>query len=484
MKKMNDNVSIKKPPIKEAFTIDVEYEKWHKERIQLSTKQMLAFKYLTDNKTKTLVYWGAWWGWKTVLWAFWIVSQAFAIPWSHWIVCRALKTTLRDSTLLSFFKVMWEMWITDKSYHWDKQAMTMTFSNWSIVWFRWLEYEPSDPMFEKRLQGLEITWWWIDEATEVPEVAYSTIHFTRTRHMVDVIWIPKMLLTCNPNRTSYIYSMFYKPFTTWTLLPEHKFIKALPHDNPWLDATYIDWMLHNPNKVSVQRMYYGNWEYDDSPALLFDYTLLNRMYNWDSEEICDTYYLAIDPARKGRDKTVIWVWKGYELIDILEWVHCPKIYESFPLKYTEMMIKDLKRKYSIPNTCMSIDSDWVGWGLADMFPWSINIINNASAIQPKRVKDNLDKYNYANLKTQLYFKLQELASQDVIKIKTDKSKQDIEEELGIVAQKDIDKDGKIQLESKKDMKAIIWRSPDFADMLAYRMIFELKTRRKVETFIL
>jgi hypothetical protein len=51
--------------------------------------------------------------------------------------------------------------------------------------------------------------------------------------------------------------------------------------------------------------------------------------------------------------------------------------------------------------------------------------------------------------------------------------------LGIIAQKDIDKDWKIALISKSDMKAIIWRSPDFSDMIAYRMIFEIQPRRSV-----
>jgi hypothetical protein len=75
------------------------------------------------------------------------------------------------------------------------------------------------------------------------------------------------------------------------------------------------------------------------------------------------------------------------------------------------------------------------------------MINNASPIQPKVTRDRRNKHealnrvNYANLKTQVYYKLQELALNDKIKIKTpDKYKQVIQEELGIIAQKDIDKD--------------------------------------------
>jgi len=70
----------------------------------------------------------------------------------------------------------------------------------------------------------------------------------------------------------------------------------------------------------------------------------------------------------------------------------------------------------------------------------------------------------------------------MVKIKTEKNKQEIQEELGVVSQKDIDKDGKINLVGKKEIKKIIGRSPDFGDMLAYRMIFEVKPRKKVEVF--
>lgn len=474
--------------IKEAYTFDINFGKkqsWY----QLSSRQMEAYRRLTDSTTSTIVYWWAGWGWKTQLWCFWIISQCFANPWSRWLVCRALKTTLRDSTINNFWNCLRDLEITDSSYHWDNTKMVLTFKNWSTVLFRWLEYAPSDPMYENILQWLELTWAWFDEATEMPEIAYTTTRFTRIRHKCDYLGCPKVLLTCNPNRTSYIYTMFYKPFVLWTLdqIKEKAcFIKALPTDNPRLDSSYIQSLLNNPNPVSVQRMYYWNWEYDDNPWLLFDYTLIERLFYWDVYNNPETYYLSIDPARKGRDKTVIWLWKWLELVDVREWVQPPEEYKEFPFRYTNIVIKDLKRKYDIPNYCIVIDSDGCGGWIADEYPWCVNMINNASPIQPKVTRDRRNKHealnrvNYANLKTQVYYKLQEFALTDKVKIKTpERYKQIIQEELGIIAQKDIDKDWKIALISKSDMKAIIWRSPDFSDMIAYRMIFEIQPRRSV-----
>jgi hypothetical protein len=43
-----------------------------------------------------------------------------------------------------------------------------------------------------------------------------------------------------------------------------------------------------------------------------------------------------------------------------------------------------------------------------------------------------------------------------------------------IKQKDLDTDGKIQLESKKDMKAALGRSPDYADAMSFRMYYFIK----------
>ena len=43
-----------------------------------------------------------------------------------------------------------------------------------------------------------------------------------------------------------------------------------------------------------------------------------------------------------------------------------------------------------------------------------------------------------------------------------------------IRQVDIDNDSKIKLESKKDLKERLWRSPDLADMISMRMYWLIK----------
>ena len=52
------------------------------------------------------------------------------------------------------------------------------------------------------------------------------------------------------------------------------------------------------------------------------------------------------------------------------------------------------------------------------------------------------------------------------------------QELEQVRRKNFDKDTKLQLISKEDIKNAIGRSPDFADAIAMRMYYELKPQGK------
>jgi len=71
------------------------------------------------------------------------------------------------------------------------------------------------------------------------------------------------------------------------------------------------------DSVDKQRLYYGNFDYDDSPALLFTQNILDGMFN--NPYIYDdkTHYITVDAARQGKDKTEIMVWEGLSVIEII-----------------------------------------------------------------------------------------------------------------------------------------------------------------------
>ena len=54
---------------------------------------------------------------------------------------------------------------------------------------------------------------------------------------------------------------------------------------------------------------------------------------------------------------------------------------------------------------------------------------------------------------------------------------DLTQELLAVKLKDVDKDNKVQVQSKEDMKKILGKSPDLSDALMMRMYFEIKNMK-------
>jgi predicted nucleic acid-binding OB-fold protein len=63
-----------------------------------------------------------------------------------------------------------------------------------------------------------------------------------------------------------------------------------------------------------------------------------------------------------------------------------------------------------------------------------------------------------------------------------KDKDDLIQDLENVLNKNLDKDWKILLESKEDMKKRIWRSPDIADSIMMRMVYELEGTWEIRTY--
>ena len=127
-----------------------------------------------------------------------------------------------------------------------------------------------------------------------------------------------------------------------------------------------------------------------------------------------------------------------------------------------------------------MDEDGVGGGVVDQIDGCVGFVNNSQAIQPDEARQDKTKIvNYANLKTQCYFKLAQVAEEGSIgidELRDSDIKRLLIEELEQVKQKNVDKDAKISLVDKDAIKESIGRSPDIADALMFRMYFELAKR--------
>jgi hypothetical protein len=267
-----------------------------------------------------------------------------------------------------------------------------------------------------------------------------------------------MLGTCNPSK-NWVYNQFYIKEKNGKIESDKKFIQALPQDNPHLPDSYLESLL-SLDENSRQRLYFGNWEYDNDPSKLIDFEKIQNVFTNEFVE-GGKMYISADVARFGSDKMVICVWSGFKVIDIIS------LNKSSIVEIAQL-IRELATKYKVPMSNVIIDEDGVGGGVVDMLKGCKGFVNNS---KPLTVENQVVQYQ--NLKTQCYFKLAELIQSDKVFINCKEQTiiDEITKELEMVKRNKIDSDGKLQIISKETVKASIGRSPDYSDALMMRMYF-------------
>ena len=395
-------------------------------------------------------------GAKSVLGCYWQLKNRLKYPGTRSIIGRSKLKTLKETTLQSFFWVCKTQGLkADYHYHYNSTSGIIKFFNESEILLKDLFEYPSDPNFDE-LGSLEITDAFVDEANQIGDKARNIIQ-SRIRYMLDEnSLIPKILYTCNPAK-NWTYREFYRPAKE-NRLPDHrKFVQALYFDNPFISHHYID-NLKKMDKVSRERLEFGNWEYDDDPGVLINYENILNVFTNDFTSLAGNKYITADIARKGKDSTTIGVWNGYR---------CEKIITIKKSLVTESAseINKIRIDNQIPLLNVICDEDGVGGGVVDILGCH-GFVNNSRAVGGK---------NYANLKTQCYFALAERCNKNGLYVYTGdaKLKEMITQELEQVKQDKIDQDGKIYIVSKDQVKDKLGRSPDYSDMLMMREWFEL-----------
>jgi hypothetical protein len=424
--------------------------------MKLISKQENAVYYLKDNQTKEIVYGGAAGGGKSALGILWLIEQSQRYPGTRWLMGRAKLKALKETTLNTFFELTTKLEISNQ-FNYNSQSGVITWNNKSEILLKDLFLYPADPNFDS-LGSLEITGAFVDECNQISHKAWQILK-SRIRYKLNEYNLqPKMLGTCNPSK-NWVYNQFYIKQKNNTIESDKKFIQALPQDNPHLPASYLESLL-SLDENSKQRLYFGNWEYDNDPSKLIDFEKIQNVFTNEFVEGGEMY-ISADIARFGSDKMVICVWSGFKVVDLIS------LNKSSIVEIAQL-IRDLANKYKVTMSNIIIDEDGVGGGVVDMLKGCKGFINNS---KPLLVENQIVQYQ--NLKTQCYFKLAELIQGDKIYIKCEEQIiiDDITKELEMVKRDKIDSDGKLRIISKESVKQSIGRSPDYSDALMMRMYF-------------
>jgi len=438
-------------------------------RVRYSQKQKEALRYLLDRHTKYILYGGAAGGGKSYLLCMWLVGMAYKYPDTRWFVGRDELKRLRESTLITMFKVLKDFGIPVNEYQYNGADNFFRFWNGSTISLLDLRYLPSDPMFE-RYGSVEYTCGAIEEGGETHYGAFDVLKTRVGRYNNEKYnLLGKILITANPKK-NWLYKYFYMPSKQNTLPVEYRFVKAFATENPFIDKGYLENLDTITDKVTKERLKYGNWEYEDNENSLINYDSILDMFSNDHVK-GGMKYITADIARFGKDKTVIGLWDGWKLI---------KITTLLKSSVTESArtIKTIAIANGIPMSRVLVDEDGIGGGVVDILSCK-GFLNGGKPIEVKA-----KHCNYNHLKSQCSFMFAEIVNDGGVYITSvgEKEREMIEEEMEQIKSDTVDTDGKMAIIKKEKVKDLLGRSPDYSDMMIMRYYFELPHSAKITSY--
>lgn len=411
-----------------------------------------------DDTTTDILYGGSKGSGKSFLGCSLIAGDALMYPGTFYFIARKTGADLVKYTIPSLLEVLGIWNIKPSYYKFNGQYNFYEFANGSRIYLLDAKYLPSDPMYE-RFGSMQMTRGWIEEGGEFTREAKTNLQASIGRWKNEEYGLtPKLLITCNPSN-NFLYTDYYKPDKDGTMPSWKKFVKALPSDNRMLPKDYVPNLLRTLTPSQIERLVFGNWEYDDDPNWLVDYDAVCDMFT--NEFIPDEGepFISTDLAGKGRDTWVVGTWKGLCL-------RIPVVKGFSEGKEMEEKLRRLAIGLKVPRSSIVSDADGLGFYLESYLKGIREFHGGSRALDPD---------TYSNLKSECAFKLAELINKRKIRVICDPSVADrLKEELAVLKSKNTNSaEQKKELISKDTMKAILGRSPDLLDMLIMRMVFEI-----------
>lgn len=423
-----------------------------------NVKQKQAVQAWIDPNVSEVVYGGGKGGGKTYLGCNLIFGDALMYPNTSYFIARKSLNDLRKYTVPSIYEVFQNWGLSEKYYSFNAQDNLFNLYNKSRVVLIDAKPLPSDPLF-MRFGSLQFTRGWIEEAGESESGAKNNLmaacgRWNNKKYNLS----PKLLMTCNPSK-NFLYSDYYKKFKDGSLESWKVFIPALLDDNKMLSEEYKQNLLRTLTRNQIERLVYGNWEYDDDPSVLCDYRDICDIFT--NEHVQDgESYITADLAMKGRDRFVVYHWKGFHGRIVIDKPKCTG-------REIEQDLRRVMIDTGTPRSRVIVDADGLGSYLESYLNGIVEFKGNMAATDPL----------YNNIRSQCYFKVAEKINKSEIRISCSKEQEErLKDELGTLKIDDINADDKKKkIISKEKMKEMLaGASPDYMDNLELRMFPECR----------
>lgn len=388
-------------------------------------------------------------------------------PETNYFIARKELNDLRKYTIPTIYEVFqkWGLNLADYAIF-NGQDNYFKLTNGSKVFLIACKEEPSDPLFE-RFGSMQMTRGWIEEAGEVAESAKANLYLSIGRWKNDVYNLKKkLLITCNPKK-GWLKRTFVDPFRDGILEPAKKYIQAFSTDNTYLPPDYVQTLASEKDPTRRARLYEGDWEYDDDQTALLSDREIGDIFTNDG--VAGARYMTVDPAFQGKDEAIIYIWNGY----IVEYAYAiPKTDHATFLTTVDFYLK----LHSVERRRAVSDAAGEGAYIPNLIKGVRGFIGASSPIKNDEAHvEELKKPFFNNLRTQCIWEFAQRIKEGKVafKVKDEKMRLKLVEELEQWKVKSIDNDQKIQIISKEEIREIIGRSTDYSDALYERAFFDL-----------
>lgn len=190
------------------------------------------------------------------------LQLSYDFPGNVGLICRWELNALRHTTLAEFFDMCPDNAIVN---HNKAEGMIYLAGGSRIMY---MGLRPSSAFVAMtRLRSLNLGWFFVDECNEVPK-PYIDVLKTRLRHRLPDGTYPRFrgLFACNPNQ-DWPRGEFIDHTDE-----DHKFIPALPDDNPHLPPGYIDQLIKDLPEELKAALIKGNWDAWQDEGYIFPYS--------------------------------------------------------------------------------------------------------------------------------------------------------------------------------------------------------------------
>lgn len=426
---------------------------------QLSAKQIEAY----NETAQFVLYGGAKGGGKSWFLCVWVFSKALALPKNKIFFCRRRAVDFNNTTLETWKKV-----VPAQAYRIHEQKKKIFIYNGSIVDYGGLD----DPLLVQSLNSAEYGNIAVDQAEEIDLDSFAMIRGT-LRHKVTGMPLPdyQVRMSANPAQC------WLKDYFMTNQRAGFSYVKALPTDNPQLPPDYVknlsEAFEHRPQLLAAYL--HGSWDDLTGHDICIQASAIERATTKVVQDGVIKRIIVNDPARFGDDENVVYV--------MVETPTC--IYKEKEIILEHKSTMDTAGRLSALRILtgaqlISVDVIGIGAGIVDCLH-DLNEPVLAFNSSHKPTSETLHK-KYFNLRSQIWMEAGD---------EFDKGRVKLDHDYILNGQLSSPKfkytgNGKIQVESKDEIKKRLARSPDRGDafvmgIYALKQVKSFQEEKEIES---